>query len=316
MRLPPKINHIIELGGILIPLAVDLTLCSIGFSAQGSDIFTRIALVAIGIMQVLFIFLSWSKRRFLSWIISAIIIVFFDYSFILEETRYQSQKITQSENKTITDPELIRLQGLINGSNKIISDLHIQYNNAMKRETLDEINNQINTENTKLDNYNNDYKTRLSIVIKNDARVKISSHDIMYAIPTAWKEKRYIELIIWALAFISVQLMIVVSIDNRKIAEPVEIKNSTRRRKHTPEPLQEDDVSRFVKLNWYSPDTGTTSNIMQKDDFFDMIKTRGETFSKATYNRIVSTAKKKKVIDNDGKILELNQTLAINHIMA
>src|SRR5574344_360005 len=314
MRLPPKINHAIELGGILIPLAVDLTLCSICFASQAPDLLTRVAFVAIGIMIVLFIFLSWSRRFFVPWFIFVVVTVFFDYSFTLETTRLQSQEVMVQT--AITDPELLRLQSLIDGSDTTLANLHDQYNKAMKRDTLDEINEQIKTENEKLTKYNADYKNRALIVEKDSKKAKISANDIINAIPRAWKDGRYIALVIWALIFIGVQLIVITSIDNKKIAEPVEIKMSTRRRKNIPEPLQEDDVSRFVKLNWYSPDTGTTSNIMQKDSFLDMIKTRGETFSKSTYNRIVSTAKKKKVIDNDGKILELNQTLAINHIMA
>lgn len=307
MRLPPKINHIIELGGILIPLIVDLTLCSICFATQAPDMLTRFAFVAIGIMIVLFIFLSWSRRFYIPWFIFVIVTVFFDYSFTLESTRLQSQEITQTATE---DSELTRIQGLIDGSNKTIDDLHVQYNNAMKRDTLDEINDQLKVENSKLKSYNADYKTRIAEMKEENKKAKISSNDIINAIPRAWKDKRYIALVIWALIFIGVQLIVVTSIDNSKqpvfVAEP----EPPKKKKRTVKPLTQNDISRWVNWNWYRIESGSSANILPKEVFFDLVKKQNDTFNERIYTRIVASAKRNGVINNTGKVIILDKNKA------
>ena len=67
MRLPKKLNNIIDFLGIIIPLIVDLVMNIVSFSILAPDLLSRIAFVALAIMIVIFVPRSWSKRQFLSY---------------------------------------------------------------------------------------------------------------------------------------------------------------------------------------------------------------------------------------------------------
>lgn len=316
MTLPPKINKIIDAGGLAVALAVDLVLNFICFSVLAPDALTRIAFIAVGIMIVLFVLRSWSKRQFLLYAVFVLVVFFFDYSFILESTRAQSQEITAE-----TDTELSRLSTELTTAQKTLTDLHGQYDRAVRADTLREINNQIETTQARIDQYNTDYKSRLQLIESGKhTGVKLTSANIFLSIPHAWDDKRYIQMIIYALIFAGLQFIVASSVDNKKIKVVVkpqtEPRRAPKRRRHIPAPLPEADVARFVKWNWYRAETGMATSILPKEVFFDLVKKRNERFSGSVYNRILAAAKRNKIIDSDGKILEMDQNLAIRKIIA
>ena len=311
MTLPPKINKIIDVGGLFVALVVDLVLNFICFSVLAPDALTRIAFIAVGIMIVLFVLRSWSKRQFAIYVVFVIVVFFFDYSFILESTRAQSNEVTAE-----TDTELTRLSNELTTAQNTLIDLHGQYDRAVRADTLREINNQLETTQIRIDQYNADYKSRLQLIESGKhTGVRITAKNIMHAIPNAWSDKRYIEMIVFAMIFAGLQFIVASSVDN-KIVIKAEHKRTPKRKRTTPTPLPEADVSRFVKWNWYRAETGMATSILPKEVFFDLVKKRNEQFSGSIYNRILAAAKRNGIIDADGKILIMDQNLAIKKIIA
>jgi len=242
MKLHQKVISVLDYLCTGVTLTVDMTLAVICFTKLSTDWFTSIAYVAIGIMNVLLVFMSWSRKKLLPWIIFATVVGFIDWSFALES----SQIKTVSTDQVVQDAELVRIQSQIDGCNETLGDLHVQYSAAMKRETMDEINNQIEVENEKLNKYNSDYEFRFKEVEKQNRTTKISANDVLYAVPTALKQGRYIPVIFWALIFFGMQLVVVTSIDNKTVLK--EDKKVHRKRRTKKKEPKADDYQNMLKF--------------------------------------------------------------------
>ena len=225
MRLPPKIINALDYLCTSVTLIVDVTLAVICFTKLSNDWFTSIAYVAIGVMNVCLVFMSWSRRKFAPWIIFAIVVGFIDWSFALE-----TSQVKTNSTVIVQDSELARIQGQIADSTNTINNLHAQYDKAMKRETLDEINNQLTAENQKLEQYNSNYAERYKAVEKKNKTVNISANDVLYAVPNALKQGKYIPVIFWALIFFGMQLVVVTSIDNKIVIAPIVTKKRVKKK--------------------------------------------------------------------------------------
>lgn len=62
MKIPKRLNNIIDFLGIIVPLIVDLVLNIVSFSVLAPDVLSRIAFIALAVMIVIFVPRSWSKR--------------------------------------------------------------------------------------------------------------------------------------------------------------------------------------------------------------------------------------------------------------
>jgi hypothetical protein len=299
---------------------VDIVLNVICFSILAPDLLTRVAFVSIGVMIVLFVFRSWSKRQYISWLIFVSVVFFFDYSFTLETTRLQSATATVSE-----DAVLMRLQSNIDRSYKTLDSLHAQYAAAMKRETLDEINAQIITENARMTQYEADARERQVLIDDGKThKIEITAANIFNAVPNAWKDKRYIDLVIWGLIFIGLQAIVASSIDNRVITAPVEPPRITEtpkqtrkkpaRKKTTPD-ITRQEVDRWVKWSWYRISRHESDKIISRQSFFELAEKQGLEFDGDKYAYLMRRAKETGVIDKEGHALIVDETAASKKII-
>jgi len=324
MNLPPKINTIIDAGGLLVALVVDIVLNIICFSVLAPDTLTRVAFVAIGVMIVLFVFRSWSKRQFVAWGIFVIVVFFFDLSFTLEATRTQAEETQQTQ-----DTELTRIDGLITDTNEAIKDLRLQYKEAMKRETMDELQIQLDNEQVKLSKYEDDRDKRFEMVESGEtSKTEISAENIFNAIPNAFNSRRLIPLFIWALVFLGVQLIVASSIDNKKElhkynkntkkTDPKKRKRKPRSRPAEPKirpNITLNDVKLWVRWNWYRVTEGQSDYLIDKSVFFSGIAKQDIEFDESKYDYLLKRAKELKVIDSKGHALVKDEAKAVGIIV-
>lgn len=227
MKLPPKLEKSIDVIGMLTALITDLTMNIICFLLLAPDMLTAVAFALIGVMIVLFVFRSWSKGQIFAWLIFVLVVFFFDYSLALEATNAQTARVAQTVDLTVEyakDPELTRLLVKQQETSTALADLRLQYREAVKRETLDEIDAQIGVKETEGKYFEEQYQKQRALVearVAKDAQdIKLTSKAIFGAIPNAWKDKRYTELIVYGLIFFGLQLIVVTSIDPLRKNKP------------------------------------------------------------------------------------------------
>lgn len=296
MNLPPKIKTAIDIGGLLTALVVDLVLNIICFKTLAPDWVSMIAFISIGIMIVLFVFRSWSKRQYIPWLIFVSVVFFFDYSYMLETTRVQSVELTQE-----TDSEIVRLDNSIADATEAIKDLRAQYKEAMQRDTMDQIQTQIEVENSKLEQYEADRTARFNLVETGVThKTVISADNIFNAIPNAIKAKRIIPVIIFALCFLGLQLVVVTSLDrDEKIKAPVIPKEQ-------PTPVQkkvirDEDIRRFIKWSWIRVSEKTSNSVVPRQVFFDLVNKQNIEFDRDIYDTLVKVCIKENLVNKDGR---------------
>lgn len=247
MRIPKKLESVIDTGGLIVALVVDVVINFICFLTLSPDIVTAVAFVSIGIMCVLFVFRAWSKGQVIPWLVFVSVVFFFDYSFALVTTKIQSEK---KASNVYDNQEVKNIDTAIAKNDETLSILRAQYDKAMKRETLEEINAQIENE-TKAKEQNITERKTLILELKKSEKIEsgITAQAVFDAIPTAWREKRYSALIIFGLICLGMQMVVVISIDNDIFKKKAE-KKSDREVKHL---FDEKD---FVRMLYYGVDLG------------------------------------------------------------
>lgn len=220
MKLPPKLEKLTDFAGMLVALVVDLALNITCFLLLAPDMWTAIAFACIGVMLVLFVFKSWSKGQKFAWVIFVAVVFFFDYSFALEATRMQTvtiQNQDSAESAYEEDFELKRLIAKQKETAAALVDLQSQYREAMRRETLEELDNQISKKEEEATYYEQAYQARMRAIdeklLENSKHVKMTSEGIFNAIPRAYAAKRYTELVVYGFIFFGLQLIVVTSIE-------------------------------------------------------------------------------------------------------
>ena len=297
MRLPKRLNNIIDFLGIIVPLIVDLVMNVISFSLLAPDTITKIAFIALAIMIVIFVPRAWSKRQYLSYAIFVVVVVFADWSFTLATT---GKNIKAESALVYGDAELLRLRGNIEKSESIIENLHQQYHEAQRRETMTELNAQIEAETARRDKYENEYKIQLEVITKKAEKNNLVADDIFNAIPSAIKNRRYIPLIIWFFVFVGVQLVVATSIDNRDTAiEPAPVpKKNTR--------FTDEEIKIFVHTGWYNVSTQGTNIILSPESFFNL----QPGFNMKRYEELRKAAIKERIIDQFNHALVVDESEA------
>ena len=297
MRLPRKLNNIIDFLGIIVPLIVDLVMNVISFSLLAPDFITKIAFIALAIMIVIFVPRAWSKRQYLSYAIFVVVVVFADWSFTLATT---GENIKAESAAVYEDAELLRLRGNIEKSESIIENLHQQYHEAQRRETMTELNAQIEAETARRDKYENEYKIQLEVITKKAEKNNLVADDIFNAIPSAINNRRYIPLVIWFFVFVGVQLVVATSIDNRDTAiEPAPVpKKNTR--------FTDEEIKIFVHTGWYNVSTQGTNIILSPESFFNL----QPGFNMKRYEELRKAAIKERIIDQFNHALVVDEAEA------
>lgn len=305
MRLPKRLNNIIDFLGIIIPLVVDLVMNIVSFSILAPDFLSRIAFVALAVMIVIFVPRSWSKRQFLSYAIFVSVVVFADWSFTLATTT----ETTSTTAIIAQDTELERLRGNLEATERKIENLHKQYYEANKRETLQELNAQIQFEQNRLNKLEADYEARLHKTEQQASKNKLSAEDIFMAIPNAIKHKKIIPLIVWFLVFLGTQLVVATSIDihENSNTEPIEVKLSPK----LPDNITLEDVKQWIHGSYYHITNQGSNLILSMENFFRLLPN----FNINKYSAIRSIAEQNGVIDKYGHALIIDEEAAVNKII-
>ena len=306
MKLPKKLNNIIDFLGIIVPLIVDLVLNIVSFSILAPDILSRIAFIALAVMIVIFVPRSWSKRQFLSYAIFVSVVVFADWSFTLATTG------EHNDTKTIVmqDVELERLRGNIDKTELKIEDLHKQYYEAVKRETMQELNAQIEFEQNRLQKLEADYELRLHKTEQQATKNNLTAEDIFGAIPTAIKQRRYIPLIVWLLVFLGTQLVVATSIDiheDQRTTEPFPPKKINT----LPKNITIEDVKQWVHASYYHITNQGSNVILSLENFIQL----QPGYDMKKYQQIYNIAVQKGVIDKFNHALIIDEDIAVNRII-
>lgn len=304
MKLPKKLNNIIDFLGIIIPLVVDLVMNIVSFSILAPDILSRIAFVALAIMIVIFVPRSWAKRQYISYIIFVSVVVFADWSFTLATT---TETVTVQE-AVINDSELTRLRGNIEKTELKIEDLHKQYYEANKRDTLAELNKQIEFEQSRLNKLEDEYNARLKNTEQKAERTSLSSDDIFMAIPNAIKHKKIIPLIVWFLVFLGTQLVVATSIDNKNESAPAP---APAPKKLLPANITEEDIKKWVHISYYQVTNQGNNLILNLENYVKL----DNNFDEKKYNIIYKLAMQSGVIDRYGHALIIDEGEAVNRII-
>lgn len=298
MVIPKKLEPIIDIGGLIVAMVVDLVFGFICFRALSPDKVTSIAFVSIGIMMVLFVVRSCSKGQFLPWLIFTSVVFFFDYSFALEATRAQTEKIVSN---VYQNTEVKRLDEAIRKNDEALNLLRGKQEKAYARKTLDDIAEQIKDENEQKRQNQEDRKALIESLQKEDKQeTKIASKSIFNAVPDAFAEKRYTELVVFFLIFFGLQLIFVISIDTKffkkKEKEIEEIKETVKvvevekkkdlkaeilrmiyygvtvGKPYLPKPYHMETYCKIAGVEWNEESKKIFSDIisiMQKNGFFD-----------------------------------------------
>ena len=191
-----------------------------------------------------------------------------------------------------------RLRGNIDKTELKIEDLHKQYYEANKRETLQELNAQIQFEQNRLQKLEADYEARLKHTEQNATKNTLTAEDIFNAIPNAIKERRIIPLIVWFMVFLGVQLVVATSIDikEERTAEkpsepvaPVEVKLKPS----LPNNISLEDVKTWVHGSYYHITNQGSNLILSMENFFRLLPN----FSMNKYPVIRNIAEQNGVID-------------------
>lgn len=313
MRLPKRLNNIIDFLGIIIPLIVDLVLNIVSFSILAPDVLSRIAFIALAVMIVIFVPRSWSKRQFLSYAIFVSVVVFADWSFTLATT---GEKINTAA-AIVQDTELTRIRDNIDKTELKIEDLHKQYYEAVKRETMQELNAQIQFEQNRLQKLETDYETRLNKTEQAAAKNNLTAEDIFGAIPRAWSERRYIPLVIWLLVFLGTQLVVATSIDihedkNNKQLEADKTENNQPVKLEPLLPgLTEEDIRQWVHGSYYHITNEDSNLILSMENFMQLLPN----YSIKKYQAIYKIALQNGVIDRFNHALIIDEDLAVKKII-
>jgi len=93
-----------------------------------------------------------------------------------------------------------------------------------------------------------------------------------------------------------------------------------KRRRHkkpaTTTGVRQEDVERWVRVNWIGKRTGKSQKILPVKTFNQFMHDRGVSFTQQTYNQIHGKALLSGVIRNDGAILEDDEKIAVHRILS
>lgn len=302
MTLPRRLELPIDIGGLIVALVVDIVMNVICFATLAPDMITRVAFVSIGVMIVLFVPRSWSKRQFFAWAVFAFVVFFFDYSFALVATKTQA---THATVNVYEDTEVIRLDGERAAHEANIVDLQAQYKEAAKRETMDQINAMIQDEREIVTRAIASRDERIAELKRTTARhAGITSDAIFRAIPDAVRTGRVIELVVFGLIFIGLQLIVATSIDTKAR----QILPASTEYKVIP---TDQEIETFVKLSWIRVDMQSEPRMLSREAFNEFILKRSETFSDLVYSSLTEQLIALDILKPTGEILERSRDVVI-----
>ncbi len=335
------LNKLLDSVALTVAVAVDLVLNIICMAILAPGPLETVGFVAIAVVVVLFAVRSWIIGNKLLWALFALVCFFFDVSFSLISTDVQ----TESRSVVITaenDTEFKDLQRQVQESTTTLTDLRKQYREAYRRETMDELNRQIEAEEKRRSSIEVMRKDRLSRIESGElnrqireTRSQITAEMIFGSIITAFKKGRFIPIVVFSLIFAGLQLVMITaatSVKNRPAeAEPQKKRGRRRKRAGAPEPVDRGQflpfgndgmeswrpiVETWVSLSWASKRNGHGDKILNPRVFRQFIANKGKTFPEERYQTILAAARRAGVIDDKNVILEVDETEAWKKILS
>lgn len=282
----PILNKILDGYGLIVALAIDILIVGICFVVVSPGPVEAIAMGALSLVVVLFGVRAWIKGNKVLWAMFAFVAFFFDLSFVLVSTDVQSQQAGP-------DTELVRLTTKQDAADLAVSDLQRQYDEAGKRETMDQIFLQLAEARRVAAEAKKDRDARLQL--KENAKPPITAEALFTAIPDAIKPKRWIPLLVFAILFSGLQLTIISAATDAP----------TARRRSAPPKEKSDDVENWVWSNW----AGKNGRIISYESFGKFWYARGG-FSEIAYKKIKQAAIDAAVISPSDEILIEDQKQA------
>jgi hypothetical protein len=313
------LNTIIDSVSLVFALAADLILNIICMIILAPGPLEAVGFAAIAIIVVLFSIRSWIIGNKILWAMFAIVSFFFDLSLFLISTD------VQTESKAIvitveTDSELSYLTKKSNDTQEALRDLRTQYNSAMKRDTLQEIDSQIKETARVADETEKARKTRLAQIESGELnaqatqrRVVITAEMIFGAIGRAIEKGRYWPLAIFAMIFAGLQLVMITAANSMR-------GKTTRKKRHVIIPIAdrttiEKLVETWVRLSWMGKRKGRSTRVLDQQTFMTFITNQGQSFSSRNYWNISKAAILARTTDASGEIIINDEQEAIKKIL-
>lgn len=228
-----KLPILIAQGAFLIGMTIDLILNALGLMAVTPAEYNAAA-IGIAAIIVLFAITAWMRGIKILWAVLAGIALFFDVSFMLAITEAKSETaeiIVEAEN----DLQLERIDERINDAEeKMATALEWYSQDGLAKSTYDFWKEQYDNADADLKEHQSKYDERLeeleSGVVterKRNMNSEITHNDVFYSIPKAVENNRWIEIIIWAAIFGSLQFVIVFGASQEK-GRPIADKKAVR----------------------------------------------------------------------------------------
>lgn len=299
MKLPESLKHTIEIIGLITALLVDIVVIPICMITIAPDYLTKAAFIFIGITIVFSVFLSWAKGQRVAWMVFAAVVFFFDLSFALVATNVQTQKIEAS-----TDSEIARIDGEILKAQTQIEKLREERTISTRPETIASISADIKTEEARRDAYGIERKAREK-ELEASGGIYITADSVFNAIPDAIKSMRYIPLVIFALIFLSMQAVVITSIDApgkkvQQIANPLEKEKPAKQYQR----YKTVTLEIWTELMWIGEKREPKD---LRTPPAEIVKTwcekKGYRFDEAEHAGRIDTAMKLKLISDTGRLL-------------
>ena len=296
MKLPERLEKVIDSTGIIIALIVDLIVIPICMVTISPDALTKIAFLCIGVTIVLFTFRSWAKGQIVAWVIFAATVFFFDFSFALVVTQMQTSKKEASK-----DSEIIRIDTEIKEANERILKLQDERTISTRPETIASISADIQTENGKITRYESDRKEREK-ELKKTGGVYITADSVFNAIPESIEKRRYIPLGVFGLIFLGLQMVVVTSIDSPKKKK----KQAKEETKQELEPAQLSTnsytIDDWITWAWYLAERRERKEMPSPKAVEEYCYLSGKQWDGEKHIEYIKMAEKAGLIDTMGKL--------------
>jgi len=299
-----KLHRLLDTPALVIAMAVDLALVGISLIIIATGTIEKIGMALLALVVVLFAVRAWVKGGTMGkvlWAFFALSAFFLDLSFVLVVTDVQST--------STVDAELERLTAKVDGAEKAVADLQAQYDAAGTRATMDQLDEQIKTAESKAETYRQTRQERLGRVEAGETK-PITSAALSTAIwdaGTSGKPGRVTFMILFAMIFAGLQLTMITAATSSFTSKPVvDVKNDAnhtapRRR------FAVDDISRWVSTEWTYLRNGRGTAPVTRSSFEKVAKGR---FDMALWDQLMALAVERGLIV-DGKIVETDQRKAV-----
>lgn len=290
MKIPERLEKLIDATGLVIALVVDLIVIPICMITIAPDFLTKIAFVCIGETIVLFVFRSWAKGQIPAWIIFAATVFFFDFSFSLIATESQTNK-----KSDMYDAEIVRIDNEIEKANQQIAKLQEERTISTRPETIKSISDDIDTENSNIREFKDDRKVREK-ELKKTGGIYITADSVFNAIPQAIQKKRYLPLFVFGLMFLGLQAVVVTSIDSQNKQKKKKLANVSKE-------SNEFSMDDWIRWAWRSADRLGNPVMLSPYSMKECAHIAGKVWDEEKHNYYLDKVTKAGLVDTQGKVV-------------